>query len=132
MGQISLVRVYEATEGHPQHDEVAAAASGPDRPSVFLVDRVWPRGVSKVSLPFDEWVKDVAPTTDLRKWFGHDPGRFAEFSERYRAELDGDADGAAHVLVAAAKDRDIVLLYSAKDEEHNQAVVLRRWINDKR
>ncbi|WP_182348410.1 DUF488 domain-containing protein [Tomitella gaofuii] len=131
MGQIRLVRVYEATEGHPRHDEVAAIASGSDSPSVFLVDRVWPRGVSKGSLPFDEWVKDVAPTTDLRKWFGHDPDKFGEFSERYRAELD-DGGAAARAIVAAAKDRDIVLLYSAKDEEHNQAVVLRQWINDKR
>ncbi|WP_182358450.1 DUF488 domain-containing protein [Tomitella gaofuii] len=132
MGQIRLVRVYEATEGHPRHDEVAAIASGSDNPSVFLVDRVWPRGVSKGSLPFDEWVKDAAPTTDLRKWFGHDPDKFGEFSERYRAELDDDGGAAARAIVAAAKDRDIVLLYSAKDEEHNQAVVLRQWINGKR
>ncbi len=131
MGGINLVRVYEATSGHPQHDEVASAASGPDEPSVFLVDRVWPRGVSKDSLPYDVWEKDVAPSTDLRKWFGHDPDRFAEFEKRYRAELDDNAD-AAKELVAAARNRSVVLLYSAKDDKHNQAVVLRRWINGKK
>lgn len=131
MGGISLVRVYDATRGHEQHDEVAAAASGADEPSVFLVDRVWPRGVSKDSLPHDVWEKDLAPSTDLRKWFGHDPDKFDEFAQRYRKELDDNADAAA-ALVAAARKRSIVLLYSAKDEQHNQAVVLRRWINGKK
>lgn len=131
MGSISLVRVYDARSGRDEHDAVAAAATGADEPSVFLVDRVWPRGVAKDSLPHDVWEKNVAPSTELRKWFGHDPDKFDEFSERYRAELDANAD-AAQAIVAAARKRSIVLLYSAKDEKHNQAVVLRRWINAKK
>lgn len=131
MGEIRLVRAYDAVEGHPAHDEVAAAASGESRPSVFLVDRLWPRGMAKDRLPFDLWVKEAGPSTELRKWFGHDPAKFDGFAERYEAELDAGPEG-LHTIVDAAKDRDIVLLYSAKDEQHNQAVVLRRWINRKR
>ena len=131
MGQIRLVRVYEAAEGHPAHDEVASAASGEDRPSVFLVDRLWPRGIAKKSLPYDLWTKQVGPSDGLRKWFGHDPEKFDEFARRYGRELDDGPEGLSQVL-EAAEERDIVLLYSAKDEQHNQAVVLRRWINAKR
>lgn len=98
---------------------------------MFLVDRVWPRGVAKADLPHDRWLKEAGPSTELRKWFGHDPEKFDEFSTRYERELD-DAREDVQPLVDAAKERDIVLLYSAKDETHNQAVVLRRWLNKKR
>jgi uncharacterized protein YeaO (DUF488 family) len=91
-----------------------------------LVDRIWPRGIKKEALKFDNWARELAPSTELRKWFGHDPQRWAVFQERYRAELAADDKQALlHELLAAAGKSAITLLYSAKDEEHNQAVVLR-------
>lgn len=98
---------------------------------MFLIDRIWPRGVAKTDLPYDLWLKEAAPSTELRKWFGHDPEKFEEFSRRYEAELDVARD-AVKILLDAAKERDVVLLFSARDETHNQAVVLRKWINSKR
>lgn len=132
MGEINLVRTYDAADGHAQHDEVAAARGSRDAPRVFLVDRLWPRGVKKEALPHDLWLKDVAPSDDLRHWFGHDPERFDEFERRYRAELDEVREEAAPLVDAARSGNDLVLLYAAKDTEHNQAVVLRRWLNDLR
>lgn len=131
MGNIDLVRVYDARTGESEHDRVSRACTGRDEPSVFLVDRIWPRGVAKTDLPLDRWMKDAGPSTELRTWFGHDPDRFEEFTTRYEKELDGARDVVAP-LVDAAKHRDIVLLFSAKDETHNQAVALRKWINSKR
>lgn len=128
MGSIDLIRTYNAKSD--ERAELAALLGGEKTPAVFLVDRIWPRGIAKADLPHDVWLKDAAPSTELRKWFGHDPDKFDEFGRRYRAELD--KSDAARELITAAKDRDIVLLYSAKDEEHNQAVVLRSWINSKR
>lgn len=93
----------------------------------FLVDRVWPRGIAKADLDVDGWLRDVAPSTELRRWFGHDPQRWAEFRKRYLAELADNAD-AAEPLLAAARDGHLVLLFGAKDTEHNQAVVLREWL----
>jgi DNA-3-methyladenine glycosylase len=88
-----------------------------------LVDRLWPRGVSKEAAKLDEWCKDVAPSNELRQWFGHQPERFEEFSKRYRAEL---ADNPAiQELKDLIKNKSTVtLVYSAHDETHNQAVVL--------
>lgn len=132
MGSIDLIRTYDVKPGAEKHDSVAAQLNS-DNPAVFLIDRVWPRGVAKTDLPHDRWPKAAAPTTDLRKWFNHDPDKFDEFTRRYRAELDDNhEDKDLAEIVEAAKHRDIVLLYSAKDEQHNQAVVLRQWINDKR
>lgn len=128
MGSIDLIRTYEAKSG--KHAEINRQLGGTARPAVFLVDRLWPRGIAKSDLPHDVWLKEAAPSTELRKWFGHDIKKFDEFSRRYREELDGN--DTAHELVTAAKARNIVLLYSAKDEAHNQAVVLRSWINSKR
>lgn len=88
----------------------------------ILVDRVWPRGIAKDDLSAT-WLKEVGPSTELRQWFGHDPEKFAEFAERYRTELDGSA--AFDALLEEVTDHQrVVLLYGAKDEEHNQAVVL--------
>ncbi|MEO9133051.1 MAG: DUF488 domain-containing protein [Sphingomonas sp.] len=90
----------------------------------ILVDRLWPRGVTKAKAGIDEWIKDIAPTTALRQWFGHDPARWDSFRDRYRAELAGHAD----ILVRLrhlAKQAPITLVYSARDEVHNDAVVLR-------
>ncbi|MDI6910662.1 DUF488 domain-containing protein [Nocardioides sp.] len=89
-----------------------------------LVDRVWPRGLSKADAAYDEWLKDVGPSTDLRRWFGHDPERFTEFAERYRAELDG-SDALARLRAIRDEHRVVTLLFGARDTEHNQAVVLR-------
>ncbi|UNX55166.1 DUF488 domain-containing protein [Georgenia sp. TF02-10] len=88
-----------------------------------LVDRVWPRGVRKADARIDRWLKEVGPSTELRRWFGHDPARFAEFAERYRAELAGNP--AWDELEQLAREHpDLTLVYGAKDAEHNQAVVL--------
>ena len=91
-----------------------------------LVDRVWPRGVSKDEAELDLWLKEIAPSTELRKWFGHDPERFAEFRKRYRDELK-DKDEAIAEL-AKLRPRNVTLLYSAHDEQHNQAVVLAEYL----
>lgn len=89
-----------------------------------LVDRVWPRGVKKETLALDQWAKELAPSAELRKWFNHDPAKWEEFQRKYAAELDEKSDQRRDLL-AKAGDRPILLVYSAKDEEHNQAVVLR-------
>lgn len=91
----------------------------------ILVDRVWPRGVSKASAHLDYWMKDVAPTTELRKWFAHDPAKYAEFRDRYREELKTNpALDELKDVVKANPDRPIILLYGAKDTAHNHALVL--------
>jgi uncharacterized protein YeaO (DUF488 family) len=89
-----------------------------------LVDRVWPRGISKSKARIDTWMKDVAPSTALRKWFGHDPERWPEFRCRYRAEL-ADHRQLLKELRALGRKGPLTLVYSARDEKHNQAVVLR-------
>lgn len=92
----------------------------------MLVDRVWPRGRSKEELSLDAWQKDLAPSTALRKWFAHDPQRWDEFKKRYKEELRSeDAKAAMHRLLEEAGRKHITLVYGAKDEEHNQAIVLR-------
>ncbi|MBL8600180.1 MAG: DUF488 domain-containing protein [Devosia sp.] len=88
-----------------------------------LVDRLWPRGVSKREAAIDVWLKDVAPSAALRKWFGHDPQRWEEFRRRYLAELADNTD-AVDQLRELAKTGRVTLLYGALDEEHNQARVL--------
>lgn len=87
-----------------------------------LVDRLWPRGRSKKVLKLDAWDKDLAPSTALRKWFGHDPKRWAEFKKKYRAEL---RDKKNELRALKKSGRKITLIYGAKDEEHNEAVVLK-------
>jgi uncharacterized protein YeaO (DUF488 family) len=95
-----------------------------------LVDRVWPRGVSKEELGHDAWNRDVAPSTELRKWFGHDPAKWDEFRERYTKELDKAPD-AWKPIAEAAREGRVTLIYGAKDEEHNQAVVLKDYLLDR-
>jgi uncharacterized protein YeaO (DUF488 family) len=93
-----------------------------------LVDRVWPRGLGKTEAHVDLWAKDIAPSTELRKWFGHDPERWQEFVRRYKEELHHPEvrDRIRDIVAAAEKHRTITLLYGAKDEQHNQAIVLQR------
>lgn len=99
----------------------------------ILVDRLWPRGVSKDHAALDHWFKELAPTDELRKWFGHDPEKFEEFSDRYRQDLDEDASGEVAELKQVLRDVGAAtLLYDAKDEQHNNAVVLLGWLRDHR
>lgn len=91
-----------------------------------LVDRVWPRGVSKEALQLDAWYRDLAPSTQLRKWFGHDPERWPDFKKRYSAELRRpELRERLQELAALGKRGKVTLVFGARDEEHNQAIVLR-------
>ena len=108
--KVSIKRVYEKPD----------AADG----FRVLVDRTWPRGVTKEHAEVDEWLKDVGPSNDLRKWFGHVPDRFDEFATRYQAELAA-SDAFRSLKAIVADHKNVTLVYSAKDEQHNQAVVLR-------
>lgn len=96
----------------------------------YLVDRVWPRGITKDVLHIERWLRDVAPSNELRRWFGHDPQRWDAFAEQYRAELDSNRT-AWEPLLEAASQGPITLVYGARDREHNQAVVLRDYLADK-
>jgi uncharacterized protein YeaO (DUF488 family) len=89
-----------------------------------LVDRLWPRGLRKTDAAIDRWLKDIAPSTELRRWFGHDPDRWDEFRRRYRHELSAHAE-LLDELRALARAGTVTLVYAAKDERHNDAVVLR-------
>ena len=88
-----------------------------------LVDRLWPRGMSKERARVDEWLREVSPSPELRKWFEHDPAKWAEFKRRYAAELEGKGEVLGRLRAEAAKGT-VTLLYGARDEEHNQAVAL--------
>jgi uncharacterized protein YeaO (DUF488 family) len=92
-----------------------------------LIDRLWPRGVKKTVAKFDEWMKDIAPSTSLRKWFGHDPARWAEFQYRYEAEVRQHPEYLGR-LRSLARVGPLTLVFSAHDEAHNDAVVLRDMI----
>jgi uncharacterized protein YeaO (DUF488 family) len=102
----------------------AYVAAEADDGARILVDRLWPRGVSKEKAALDGWLKDIGPSTELRKWFGHDPDRWEEFRRRYRAELRQHAEELDR-LRALAEEGTVTLIYGARDEEHNEAVVLR-------
>ncbi len=88
-----------------------------------LVDRLWPRGLTKEKAGVDLWLKEIAPSTELRRWFGHDPAKWTEFKRRYRAELKGNKEQVARLKDEMEKG-PVTLLYGARDEEHNEAVVL--------
>ncbi|WP_341019017.1 DUF488 domain-containing protein [Brevundimonas diminuta] len=113
--KVALKRVYE-----PPSD-----ADG----TRILVDRLWPRGLSKDRARVDLWLKQIAPTTELRQWFGHDPAKWTEFQHRYRAELEANGDVVPE-LKAALADGPATLVYGARDEEHNDAVVLAAYLAD--
>jgi uncharacterized protein YeaO (DUF488 family) len=95
----------------------------------FLVDRLWPRGIKKEKLKMKTWLKDVAPSPELRKWFAHDPEKWQEFQQRYRAELESNPDAWKPIL-EAAKNGSVTLLYSAQDTEHNSAVLLKAFLEE--
>jgi uncharacterized protein YeaO (DUF488 family) len=116
---VQLQRAYDSHE------------SGSNRGYRVWVDRLWPRGVSKEQLKIDDWLKDCAPSNELRRWFGHSVDRWDEFVKRYRSELAaGDGEAVDH-LVELAKKGPLTLIYGAKDEAHNNAVVLRDLIEEK-
>ncbi len=115
-----MVRIKRAYEGASPHDGYRV-----------LVDRLWPRGIRKEALRVDLWAKDLAPSTPLRRWFGHDPARFREFARRYHTELRaGPARALLAELTRRAARGAVTLVYGARDEEHNGAVVLRDAIED--
>lgn len=93
----------------------------------ILVDRLWPRGLSKDALRIDFWARDLAPSTDLRKWFGHDPEKWPEFKQRYFHELEDHADQVAELREKIAA-KPVTLVFSAKDERHNNAVALKEYL----
>jgi uncharacterized protein YeaO (DUF488 family) len=104
----------------------AYAAPAPEDGRRVLIDRMWPRGVTRAALGLDEWLKDVAPSESLRRWFKHDPDRWAEFTARYRDELTRPPASAAMAeLVRQAREGRLTLVYAARDETHNNAVALR-------
>jgi len=113
MGKILVKRVYEP----------ATKADG----YRVLVDRLWPRGLSKEDAHIDLWLRELGPSTALRKWFNHDPARWVEFQRRYHAELK-EKTALLATITEQAKTRPVTLLYSAKDEQHNQAVALRSFL----
>ena len=95
----------------------------------FLVERLWPRGMKKAQLKLDAWLKDVAPSDSLRRWFGHDPLKWNEFQKKYRAELSDNPDAWKPIL-EAAKRGHVTLLYSSRDREHNNALVLKSFLEE--
>jgi uncharacterized protein YeaO (DUF488 family) len=95
-----------------------------------LVDRLWPRGVSKTSAKVDLWLKEIAPSTDLRKWFGHDPKKWKDFRARYKRELREHETEVAELRKRARRET-VTLVYGAKDEEHNDAVVLKEYLESR-
>jgi uncharacterized protein YeaO (DUF488 family) len=96
----------------------------------FLVDRLWPRAVKKEALHMAAWYKEVAPSNELRRWFSHDPDKWKEFQRRYRTELTANR-AAWQPLLNAAEEGDITLLFSAHDTEHNNAVVLKAYLEER-
>ena len=93
-----------------------------------LVDRLWPRGISKSAAPWDVWLKEIAPSDNLRKWFAHDEAKWPEFKERYFAELDAAPAVVAQMLTILRQNQNVILLYSAKATEMNNAVALKEYI----
>ncbi len=112
---ITLKRVYE---------------HGGTKGKVFLVERLWPRGIRKDELDNYVWLKDVAPSAELRKWFSHDPSKYREFVRRYYRELDHNPEAWTPILDAARKG-NVTLLYSSRDTEHNNAIALQQYLESK-
>jgi uncharacterized protein YeaO (DUF488 family) len=96
----------------------------------YLVERLWPRGVRKDDLPLDAWLKDVSPSPALRKWYGHDVAKWDEFRARYLTELEANPDAWKPLLEAARRGK-VTLLYSARDTEHNSALVLKQYLEER-
>ncbi len=115
-----LVKTKRAYEEPSEHDGFRV-----------LVERLWPRGITKERAALDLWMKDVAPSTALRKWFGHDPSKWDEFRQRYRAELEAQP-AALELLRQKAQGGNLTLVYGAKDERHNSAIILKAFLEEVR
>lgn len=102
----------------------AYESASPDDGVRILVDRLWPRGLSKAAAALNEWMKEIAPSTELRQWFGHDAARWPEFQRRYKAELHHHSQELDHIRTLA-ETQTVTLIYSAHDEVHNDAIVLK-------
>lgn len=109
---VKLKRVYERAE--------------PSDGLRILIDRLWPRGISKATAKIDLWLKEIAPSNELRKWFGHAPARWAEFQKRYRGELQSNLAMVVELQKIVRKEQAVTLLFAASDEKHNNAVALSR------
>jgi len=119
-------------KSHTVHIKRAYDEPSPDDGSRILVDRLWPRGVPRDTLALDDWLKDIAPSDELRRWFGHDVARWQEFVQRYLAELEAPpASDAVAALVQQARKGNVTLVYAARDTAHNNAVVLRDMVTDR-
>ncbi len=97
----------------------------------ILVDRLWPRGLTKEKAAIDLWLKELAPSTELRKWFGHDPKKWRNFRSRYRTELKQQS-AALQLIKSKAKDGVVTLIYAARDQKHNEAVILQQLLTNPR
>ena len=117
--QIKVKRIYEPAENEDGKR--------------ILIDRLWPRGVKKEQARLDEWMKEIAPSPKLRRWFGHKPERFEKFRELYEKELDSDSVRRQLInrICQYVKEDHITFLYAAKDPIHNHAVVLRDWVKNR-
>ena len=114
---LRIKRVYDTTE--------------PDDGKRILIDRLWPRGISKARAQIDEWIKELAPSTELRNWFGHDDAKWEEFRSRYIQELSSpDKIKILKVLTKEATRETITLVYGAKDVEHNNGIILKQLIEE--
>lgn len=123
-------RIEEATDGPRIRLRRVYDPPVPEDGHRVLVDRLWPRGVTKEAARVDDWRREVAPSAELRRWFGHDPARWLEFRRRYRGELTANPEALAGLL-DAARDGVLTLVYGARDERHNQAVVLREVLEER-
>jgi len=101
----------------------------PDKGYSILVDRLWPRGIKKSDLKFDEWIKEIAPSNDLRKWFQHDPEKWKDFRKEYKNELNKNKELIKKIKLLEKEYKSIILLYAAKDMEHNNAIVLKEILD---
>lgn len=95
-----------------------------------LVDRLWPRGISKEDAKIDHWLKEVAPCNELRKWFAHDQAKWEDFKDKYKTELDNRKEQLEDLRAIVNENKNITLLYAAKDEDHNNAVVLKEYLEN--
>ncbi|WP_026818243.1 DUF488 domain-containing protein [Arthrobacter castelli] len=111
---VKIKRIYEASASSDGHR--------------VLVDGVWPRGMKKEDATIDDWLKEIAPSKELRQWFGHDPDKFGEFKKEYKKEIRG-SEQLDELRRLVEQHGTVTLLYAAKDEEHNQAVVLQQYLS---
>lgn len=114
MTNVKIKRVYEPLDAHDGYR--------------ILVDRLWPRGMKKEDANADAWMKEVTPSTALRQWYGHDPEKWPEFTEKYLAELKKEQVAVQSLLDCVKKYKTVTLLYAAKDEKHTHALVLQRYV----